>query len=203
MKKLLLFLVLMILASCSGTKKTTKSDVKSTIDTKTEVSKNTEVKESGKTVDKSTAVVDSSAQKYLAQIEKLTAQYEARLRTYDTSKPINPITGMPPIASDLTITNKTDNSKQTNQGEASQTNKSQNTDIETEYKLELQQRIDSLQKANAKLTSNTESKEVPVNYWWFWVLIGILIPVLVWFIVKFNWHTKLFVWILNLFRLKK
>jgi len=203
MKKVILFLALIILAGCSGTKKITTSDVKSTIDTKTEVSKNTEVKESGKTVDKSTAVVDSSAQKYLAQIEKLTAQYEARLRTYDTSKPINPITGMPPIASDLTITNKTDNSKQTNQGEASQTNKSQNTDIETEYKLELQQRIDSLQKANAKLTSNTESKEVPVNYWWFWVLIGILIPVLVWFIVKFNWHTKLFVWILNLFRLKK
>ena len=203
MKKVILFLALIILAGCSGTKKITTSDLKSNIDTKTEVSKNTEVKESGKTVDKSTAVVDSSAQKYLAQIEKLTAQYEARLRTYDTSKPINPKTGTPPIASDLTITNKTDNSKETNQGETSQIKKAQNTDVEIDYKLELQQRIDSLQKVNANLKSNTESKEVPVSYWWFWILIGILIPVLVWFIVKFDWHAKLFVWILNLFRLKK
>jgi uncharacterized protein YcfL len=203
MKKIILFLALIILAGCSGTKKITTSDLKSNIDTKTEVSKNTEVKESGKTVDKSTAVVDSSAQKYLAQIEKLTAQYEARLRTYDTSKPINPKTGTPPIASDLTITNKTDNSKETNQGETSQIKKAQNTDVEIDYKLELQQRIDSLQKVNANLKSNTESKEVPVSYWWFWILIGILIPVLVWFIVKFDWHAKLFVWILNLFRLKK
>ena len=203
MKKIILFLALIILAGCSGTKKITTSDLKSNIDTKTEVSKNTEVKESGKTVDKSTAVVDSSAQKYLAQIEKLTAQYEARLRTYDTSKPINPKTGTPPIASDLTITNKTDNSKETNQGETSQIKKAQNTDVEIDYKLELQQRIDSLQKLNANLKSNTESKEVPVSYWWFWILIGILIPVLVWFIVKFDWHAKLFVWILNLFRLKK
>ena len=203
MKNNLILLLIVFLTACSGIKNTNKSDVKSNIDTKTEVSKNTEVKESGKTVDKSTALIDSSAQKYLAQIEKLTAQYEARLRTYDTSKPIDPKTGTPPIASDLTITNKTDNSKETNQGETSQTNKSQNTDIETEYKLELQQRIDSLQKVNANLKSNTENKEVPVSYWWFWVLIGILIPILVCFIVKFNWHTKLFVWLLNLFRLKK
>ncbi len=203
MKNNLILLLIVFLTACSGIRNTNKSDVKSNIDTKTEVSKNTEVKESGKTVDKSTALIDSSAQKYLAQIEKLTAQYEARLRTYDTSKPIDPKTGTPPIASDLTITNKTDNSKETNQGETSQTNKSQNTDIETEYKLELQQRIDSLQKVNANLKSNTENKEVPVSYWWFWVLIGILIPILVWFIVKFNWHTKLFVWLLNLFRLKK
>ena len=167
------------------------------------MSKNTEVKESGKTVDKSTGLIDSSAQKYLAQIEKLTAQYEARLRTYDTSKPIDPKTGTPPIASYLTITNKTDNSKETNQGEASQTKSVQNTDIETEYKLELQQRIDSLLKVNADLRSVTESKETPVNNWWKWLLIGIVIPVLAWFIVKFNWHTKLFVWLLNLFRLKK
>ena len=161
----------------------------------TEVQKKTEVKESGKTIDKSTSELDSSAQKYLERIEKLTAQYEARLRTYDTSKPIDPATGTPPIASDLIITNKTDKSKETNQGEVSQTKILKNSDIEIDFKFQLQQRIDSLQNVNAKLISATETRETPLNNWWKWLLVGIFTPVLIFLIVRFKWYNILsFIW---------
>jgi hypothetical protein len=181
--------------SCAPVKKLEKTEQTQIIATETNVQKNTEVKESGKTIDKSTSELDSSAQMYLERIEKLTAQYEARLRTYDTSKPIDPATGTPPIASDLIITNKTDNSKETNQGEVSQTKLFQNTDIEIDFKFQLQQRIDSLQNVNAKLISATETRETTLNNWWKWLLVGIFTPVLIFLIVRFKWYNILsFIW---------
>jgi hypothetical protein len=181
--------------SCAPVKKLEKTEQTQIIASETNVQKNTEVKESGKTIDKSTSELDSSAQMYLERIEKLTAQYEARLRTYDTSKPIDPATGTPPIASDLIITNKTDNSKETNQGEVSQTKLFQNTDIEIDFKFQLQQRIDSLQNVNAKLISATETRETTLNNWWKWLLVGIFTPVLIFLIVRFKWYNILsFIW---------
>ena len=198
--KILFIFLIAFLSGCSGVKKTTTSEVQSDTKTNTEVSAITELKQSGKNVEKSTAVTDSSVQKYLAQIEKLTALYEARLRTYDTSKPTNPTTGTPPILSDLTITNKTDNSKETKHVQTSQSNKTLNTDIDSNYKTDLRQRIDSLKNINSKLISATKTKEVPKSRWWLWLLIGAAIPVIIWIALKSSWPAKVFALMLNVFK---
>jgi hypothetical protein len=201
--KLLALLVLFIFVACAGTKKVTTDKVSTEVKKETQLEKKTETKESGSVSDKSTSKIDSTAIKSLEQIEKLTSLFESRLKTYDTSKPVDPKTGTPPLVSELIISNNTTKDIKQTDNSKYNTSKTDKKDVQIDYNKLIKSAIDSTVAEAMKQKSTSETKEPPDGNWWKWLLAGCIIPVVLWFIVKKNWHAKAFVWLLNLFRFKK
>ena len=185
--KLISLIIVIILVSCNGVKKTSKSDIAFKNDVKTEVKSDTEVNESGKTVDKTTVKTDSTALKTLALIEKLTADWETRLKTYDTSKPVDPGTGTPPLASEMIMSNKQTKDRNLTQTVKNQTAKTENRNIESDYRLLIKQAVDSAMSANSKLIDKSTTSEKPPDTGWKWLLAGMAISLLVWLIYHYKW----------------
>jgi len=184
--KLISLIIVIILVSCNAVKKTAKTDIAFKTNVKTEVKSVTEVKESGKTIDKTTVKTDSTALKTLALIEKLTADWETRLKTYDTSKPVDPGTGTPPLASEMIMSNKQTADRNLTQTVKNQTAKTENRNIETDYRLLIKQAVDSAMSANSKLIDKSTTSEKPPDTWWKWLLAGIGISLGVWAVFKYK-----------------
>jgi len=201
--KLLAIVVLFIFVACAGTKKTTKENFSSEVKTSANVQKTSSDQEASKTVDISTIKTDSSVIKALQKLEKLTEQYNASVKNYDTSKPVDPVTGKPPLASEMVISNnKTSDLNLTNNVKTN-VNKDEKKDISVDYKKLVQQAVDSVMKASSKKHATTEMVKETVSWWWVWLIAGALIMVVIWLIYKYSLLPKLFVGILNLFRVKR
>lgn len=178
MRKLILFLAILIIASCQPAKKVLNTDVTQKQQTKTEVSKNTDVTEKESTVDKSTLKTDSAGVKALELIEKLTQDFEARLKLYDTDKPTDPITGRPPLASELEIKNKSTADKKTSGSESSDVKTDKQNNIQTNWNKVIDSRIDSAMKANSKAIANTEASDTSTP-WAAWAISILLLIILI------------------------
>lgn len=177
--KLKIMLLVLILISCTGVKKSAKTNVDQKEKTNTEVSKDMEVKTDLKVTDKSEKVTDKS----LEQIETETNELETRIILYDTDKPIVPGTNKPPVKEEKVISNK----KQSKTDIKTADNSTAKTNITANYTASLLSEIDSLQKVNASLIAKTDTKETQVNNSWYWWLIGgMCIPVVGFGIWKFG-----------------
>lgn len=190
MKKIILFLALLLI-SCNSQKKVTNANVNQKQKTETEVSKNTEVIEKQTVIDKSTFQKDSTVKKALSEIEFLTEKWEAKLRTYDTNKPIDPVTGTPPLASELVMMKGNTSDKKTTENVNTNVSEKDNKNISVDWSKTIDQKIDSAMKANSKLISNSTSTEKQGLAWWIFVLIGSGVTILLYFAIRFKWWKKL------------
>lgn len=190
---------LIVLVSCKpGEKLKTEND--QALKTNTEVSKKTEATQTGNTSDQSKYKADSSAVRTQELIEKLTAEWEARLRTYDTSKPTNPDTGTPPLASELVMTKRNTADKKLTENVNTTTSQSAEMDKQTEWRNTVKQWLDSAMQANSRTISNTTSETKATGWpWWAWMLTGAALLALTWAVVRFGWWRKLS-FILSFFR---
>ena len=183
--KIILFLVL-ILISCSGVKKSTKTDVKSDLKTNTEVSKESSSTGIFDLTKNSTSAIDSSDIKALQLFELWKKNYQANVKTYDTSKPIVPGTNKPPIASETIITNIESNDKNLQENSKSEMSKTEIQQLEASFRIQYESKIDSLQNVIDQRSDNSSSKEKPPNNWWKWLIVGFCIP----FVLLIIWKLK-------------
>jgi hypothetical protein len=174
MKKLI-FILLIFICSCSGTKKLEKSNLSSNLKSDTEVSKKVDEKQTGSIYDQSVTTLDKKTD----LSEKKNKTVETKTTDYDGSKPIVPGTGKPPVVKETIRIVKESNEKdiQIQEGLTEKLN------LQIGYTRELQLKVDSLQKVNSTLTSKTESKEIPVSNWWKWFVGGIVIGLVVMFFI--------------------
>ncbi len=192
MKKVILLLVVVFTFTSCGFVKWISEEYKSeNTNTQTDVKTDDKEKEEVKISDKSTFKTDSTNIKSLQLIEKLTAEWESRLKTYDTTKPVDPTTGTPPLASELTITNKNISDKNLTENIKISSSLLQENDIEVDYKKEMRRFMDSTMAENRKLITNYETKTTKGVKWFWWVLFGSVVTVLIYCAVRFNWLKKL------------
>lgn len=172
--RLLIVLVLFSVFSCKTTRQTSEYvDLKQ--QSEIDVLKHTHEKRSGNREGSTVTKSDSVSIHSLEQIEKLTSDWEARLRTYDTSKPIDKETGNPPLSSELVITNRSTTDKQLTENVNTEKNSSKEEFLSETWLKLLNQKIDSSMILNNELIKRTEVKERKVIiYWWAWMLAGIL-----------------------------
>jgi len=166
MKKLL-FILLIFICSCSGTKKLEKSNLSSNLKTDTEVSKKLDEKQTGSVSDQSIKTADKKTD-LSENKQKVT---ETKTTKFDGSKPIVPGTGKPPVIEEITKTETESNQKDIKIQETL----TDKLNLQKSYTRELQTKLDSVMKVNSSLISKTESKEVPVMSWWKFIIIGIVI----------------------------
>ena len=190
----MILLFVIVLLGCSSTKKVEKTKVNesiaSNLEAKTDQSKN----ESLKVTDKTEKVTDKS----LTQIENETNELETRITEYDTDKPIVAGTNKPPVKAEKVITNKKLSKKDTK----SLDNSKEKTTSDADYTARMEASMKLLQSQNAKLIAETNSKEMKSVTWWRWFLAGMCIPLGIGALVKFGAFSKLFVFVLKIFRVK-
>lgn len=189
----MVLLFVIVLSSCSTTKKVekTKSDIalKSELDSKNKVDETSNVK--------TAASGETASSKNTESTENKSKEKETKTTKYDTSQPIIPGTGKPPVAEESTTTERETSNKDTKVLEA----------LTTKYNLQVQENKrlkqinNSWSKYAARNVSNTVKTETPSN-WWIWLLVGICIPVAIGLLVKFGAFSKLFVFVLKIFKVK-
>jgi len=191
----MLVLVVIAFSGCSSTKKVEKTKVNesvaTTVDSKIDQSKT----ESLKVTDKTEKVTDKS----LVQIEDETNEFETRRTEYDSSEPIVPGTNKPPVKSETVTTNKKSSKKDIK----SLDNSTEKKTSDAAYTSRMEASMKLLQSQNAKLIAETNSKETKSVTWWRWFLAGMCIPIGIGALVKFGAFSKLFVFVLKIFRVRK
>jgi hypothetical protein len=183
-------LTLVILVSCSVTK-TTKSDVKSNVSSESGVSKEIALSESNQSADHTRTSIDSTSIKALQLFEVWKKGYTSQLKTYDTSKPVDPKTGTPPLASELNINNVESGTKNTQENGEVKYNQIKQNDIVTNLTKQLKSKSDSIAFLKQELSSRNKSTEKRINLWWVLVLISAFLLVS----IQFRWYKCLsFIW---------
>lgn len=199
MKYMMFFGMLLILVSCGSTKKVTEK-VTEKKQTNTEVSKQTEAVDSGTRTENTAFKADSTVNRTQELIEKLTAEWEARLRTFDTSQPTDPSTGTPPIASELVIVNRNATDRKLTETVNTNTTQSAEIDIKTEWRNTAKQWLDSAMQANSRTITNTTTETKPAGWpWWAWLLTGAALTAFVYLVIRYGWWRKLG-WLLSVVR---
>ena len=195
MKKLILLFALIFLIGCAGVKKTTVSELKSDVKTETEVKKNTEVKETGSAATKTEKNADVQQKKNTSIAENDIEETTIHTILYDPKSKVDSLTNRQMIVSE-TI-QKSVKSKNKKEVVSTETLYSANevTELFSQYFKSYNSKTDSLQKENISLKSEVTTKTEQVNNWWKWLLVGIFIPVIVYYIIRFKWYNILsFIW---------
>ena len=172
--KILLVCMFCTVFSCKSTKRISEN-VTEKQQSNTEVSKQNDSNNSGTRSESTVTKSDSVSNQSLERIEKLTSDWEARLRKYDTDKPIDSETGTPPLSSELVITNRSTTDKQLTENVNTEKNSSKEAFLSETWLKLLNQKIDSSMILNNELIRRTQVKEkkVIIN-WWAWMLAGVL-----------------------------
>lgn len=200
--KLLTLVVLFIFVACSETKKVTTKETLQ-VKTDTEVSKTSDEKTNLTTFVNSEKKAEESVKKNVASDENETEETVIHTILYESKSKVDSITNRPVIASETIQKTTKGKNKKVEESTEMLYSATEVTALFSKYLYSYTDKIDSLSKVNAMLSSATETKETPVNNWWKWLLVGVIIPVIIWFGIKMDWHSKAFVWLLNLFRYRK
>ena len=190
----MIFLLVAVFSGCSSIKKVEK--------TKSDIALNAEL-ESRKKVDKTTNIkivasgeIDTS--KNTQNTENQSKESETKTTKYDPSKPIVPGTGKPPVVEETTTKEKTLSQKDNKTLEETRTK----NNLLIQENKRLKQTNDSLLNVKAKESSKSENKETTSVTWWKWFLAGACVPVAIWLLIRFGAFSKLFVFVLKIFRIK-
>lgn len=196
---LLLFLILLI-AGCSGVKKTTKSDVKSDVKTNTEVKKTAVENESLTTSVNAEKKTDQSVKKNTSAEENETEETTIHTINYDPKSKVDSVTRRPAISQE--IIQKTVKGKNAKAVESTEMLYSQ-AEVQSLFQVYLKMsksESDSVNRVISSLKSEIVEKTKKANNWWKWLLLWVCVPVIGWIAVKSSWPAKVFVWALNLFK---
>ena len=106
--------------------------------------------------------------KYIDLIEKEWNDLETRILVYDTEKPIDSVTHKPPLKSETIIINNKQAEKKTFSIDNSTNKKNTSAEIKTSLK------------------AKTETRETTSTNWYWWLISGCLVPIIIWLVWKFK-----------------
>ena len=175
-------MMLIFLVGCKTTVKTVKENA--VTNTQTKVEKSTEQAVETKIIDKSTVAEETKHKKTIEEIESATEEFEARLITYDTDKPVDERTGKPPTKSELFITNKKAFGSTAYKKETGSNTIVSNTDVKMAQEVTTKINTDSSTTINEKRKVATTDKTIANKSWILFVVIGVTLFYLI--ITKFS-----------------
>lgn len=181
---LYILLSIVLFCSCNQVKTLQKTNVKTNEKTLVDNSKDVDEKKTlsvSENVEKSTDVKNN-------QNEKEFSETEINTVNYDTSKPIVPETGKPPILSETKIKYK----KSSEKNNISIENTSQKNVNKTDIKENSEITEHSIKKDDKTQVEKIEIKKAPVLTR---IIIYVLIACFIWLFIKFKWYNILsFMW---------
>ena len=189
----MILLFVIVCTSCSSAKKVEK--------TKSDIALNSEL-ESKKKVDETTNVKtvasgETASSKNTQTSENQSKEKETKTTKYDTSQPIVPGTGKPPVAEQTTTKEKTLSQKDNKILEETRTK----NNLLIEENKRLKQTNDSLLSIKAKESSKSETEKTTSFPFWKYLSIVLGIILLIFVFDKFGFWPKLFVWVMKIFRI--
>ena len=200
MKKTLLLFLILLIAGCSGVKKTTKSDVKSDVKTNTEVKKTAAENESLTTTVTADKKTEASVKKNTSAEENESEETTIHTINYDPKSKVDSVTRRPAISQE--IIQKTVKGKNAKAVESTELLYSQ-AEVQSLFSVYFkmsQQKTDSFNNVISSLKSEVKEKTKISNYGWVWLIVGISLPVIGWIAVKSGWPAKVFVWVLKILK---
>lgn len=166
-------LVLLFSGSCASKKEILKTDVKTEIQSSQkidqQVNQENQEKKTDQTREESIAVIN------IQEIERKTSAWEYELSRFDTSLPVDSLTGTPPVKEVIKIRSKESKETDYKSGTEIKYTKDQVLNyvnfMTSSYRLE----ADVLKTENTRLKTELENIEIPASNWWKWLLAGVFI----------------------------
>lgn len=200
MKKTLLLFLILLVAGCSGVKKTTKSDIKSDAISQTEVKKTVDENASLTTSVTTDKKKEASVKKNTSAEENESEETTIHTINYDSKTPVDSVTRKPVISQE--IIQKTVKGKNAKAVESTEMLYSQ-AEVQSLFSVYFkmsQQKTDSFNNVISSLKSEVKEKTKISNYGWVWLIVGISLPVVGWIALKSGWPAKVFVWVLKILK---
>jgi len=174
-------LLTLSLTGCAGTKKLEKSKIDSSVASNTNVTKKTDVEQTGNLTDKSEKTQDKKSE----STENKLKIKETKVTDYDPSKPVVPGTGKPPVARETITTEREDTQK----SDKAQETLTLQLNLQVNYTKQLKQTIDSQNSVISKLKAKEEKKVTTSSCWWKWLITGLTIGIALTVLVyQFKWY---------------
>lgn len=200
MKKILLFLLILLVAGCSGVKKTTKTDIKSDVISQTEVKKTVDENASLTTSVNAEKKTDQSVKKNTSAEETESEETTIHTINYDTKTSVDSVTRKPAISQEIIQkTVKGKNAKSVESTELLYSQAEVQSLFQVYFKMSKSE-SDSVNKVISSLKSEIVEKTKKANNWWKWLLVGVCVPVVGWIALKSGWPAKVFVWVLKILK---
>lgn len=185
MKKLIMFLVLILLIACNTQKVSEKKKLNSQINT--EVSKDVSSREESKVQAKEITRIDSAMLAQVNYLSRKVVDLESEIIRFDTSKPVDSITGKPPVQE--IIKYRTREASEVDYKSMTEKLTTLTSEVEflksevNAYKMEL----DSVSSIKEKLISKTDNQtNNALKLLLAGIVIGLLIPGAIWLIRRFR-----------------
>ena len=170
--KLTIILLIFLLYSCSLFRTSTKEvSIKNDIKAETDVSKKTEEKTELKKDSSVSAETKFDGKTNQQESENIGVDWSEDFTLYDTTKPVNPITGKPPILSERRRNYKSDKQKNRSASKNILVDKKQSTNLKVDLSKQLKAKSDITAKLSDKSKSDTTNKEESTN-WKMWYGLG-------------------------------
>lgn len=199
MKKLLLLLLILV-AGCSGVKKTTKSDIRADVISKTEVKKTADENESLTTSVTAEKKTEASVKKNTSAEENESEETTIHTINYDPKSEVDSVTRRPAISQE--IIQKTVKGKNAKAVESTELLYSQ-AEVQSLFSVYFKiskNESDSVNKVISTLKSEVREQTKKASNWWVWLIVGISLPVILWIALKSGWPAKVFVWVLKILK---
>lgn len=195
MKKLLLLLIILLVAGCSGVKKTTKTDTRADVISQTEVKKTADENASLTTSVNSDKKTEATVKKNTSAEENESEETTIHTINYDSKTPIDSVTRKPVISQEIIQkTVKGKNAKSVESTELLYSQAEVQSLFQVYFKMSKNE-SDSVNKVISSLKSEIVEKTKKANNWWKWLLVGVCVPVIGWIVLKFTPAGKLsFIW---------
>lgn len=200
MKKTLLLFLILLVAGCSGVKKTTKSDVKSDVKTNIELKKTAAENESltsTVTTDKKT---EASVKKNTSAEETESEETVIHTVVYDPTLYVDTVPNRPLKISETTQTTTKGKIKKVAESTELLYSQAEVQSLFQVYFKMSQQKTDSFNNVISSLKSEVREQTKKASNWWVWLIVGISLPVAGWIALKSGWPAKVFVWVLKIFK---
>ena len=195
-----ILLIIILLAGCSGTKKTTKSDIKADVISQTEVKKTAAENESLTTTVTADKKTEATVKKNTSAEENESEETTIHTINYDPKSKVDSVTRRPAISQE--IIQKTVKGKNAKAVESTELLYSQ-AEVQSLFSVYFKMsksESDSVNKVISTLKSEVREQTKKANNWWKWLLVGVCVPVIGWIAVKSGWPAKVFVWVLKILK---
>lgn len=200
MKKTLLLFLILLVAGCSGVKKTTKTDTRADVISQTEVKKTADENASLTTSVNTEKKTEATIKKNTSAEENESEETTIHTINYDSKTPIDSVTRKPVISQEIIQkTVKGKNAKSVESTELLYSQAEVQSLFHVYFKMS-QQKTDSFNNVISSLKSEVREQTKKSSNWWVWLIVGISLPVILWIAVKSGWPAKVFVWVLKIFK---
>lgn len=165
----ILFLVMLLSLSCAPKKHISKTDIKTDIQTQAVIDQRMDdvrKEEKKQQTDENLSAIIS-----IEEIERKTTAWEYELSRYDTSLPVDSLTGTPPVKEVIKMRSKENKETDYKSGTEITYSRKELLDYVNSMTLFYREEINILKDENIQLVD--ELKSIPTSTWWKWLLVGI------------------------------